>query len=289
MSARRFARFACIDWSGARGERHRGIAVAECGAGTAAPTLVTAPDARPWSRAGVLAWLVAQSEAGADLIVGIDLSTALPFVDADAYFPGDTASPTGARALWALIDTVCAADPHLGIDTFVDHPLYAPFFRRHGAREGARFGGGRGRLRLTEQRTGGASSCFNLVGAAQVGRASLTGMRLLHRLGGRMSVWPFDPVPASGPLLVEIYTRIAAVAAGRPPGRTKIRDAAALAAALTHLGSDVPAALDTYDDHRTDAIMGAAWLRTVAADPALWHPTGLDAVRHTEGWTFGVT
>src|SRR3546814_11010049 len=51
-------------------------------------------------------------------------------------------------------------------------------------------------------------SNFNLVGAAQVGKASLSGMRLLHRLSGRMPLWPLDPVPARGPLLVEIYTSL---------------------------------------------------------------------------------
>ena len=75
-------------------------------------------------------------------------------------------------------------------------------------------------------------SNFNLVGAAQVGKASLAGMRLLHRLSGRMPLWPLDPVPAKGPLLVEIYTSLAARAAGLPPGRSKIRDGAVLDAAL---------------------------------------------------------
>ena len=130
-------------------------------------------------------------------------------------------------------------------------------------------------------------SCFNLVGAAQVGKSSLTGMRVLHRLAGRVPVWPFDPVPERGPLIVEIYTSIAARAAGVRPGRSKLRDGESLDAALTRLGSQPHAPLARYDDHSTDAILTAAWLRTVAHDPALWNPPGLDAVRHTEGWTFG--
>jgi hypothetical protein len=43
-----FARFAAIDWSGARGLRHKGIAVALCEQGDAAPLLVER--AKPWSR-----------------------------------------------------------------------------------------------------------------------------------------------------------------------------------------------------------------------------------------------
>ncbi len=112
-------------------------------------------------------------------------------------------------------------------------------------------------------------------------------MRVLHRLQGRVPVWPFDDVPESGPLIVEIYTSIAARAAGMRRGRSKIRDAESLDAALANLGSKPHSPLSRYDDHSTDALLTAAWLRAVAHDPALWNPPGLDAVRHTEGWTFG--
>ena len=52
---RSFRRFAAIDWSGAVGERHKGIAVALCAAGVEAPALVR-PGHR-WSRREVLDWL----------------------------------------------------------------------------------------------------------------------------------------------------------------------------------------------------------------------------------------
>src|SRR3546814_18575827 len=61
-------------------------------------------------------------------------------------------------------------------------------------------------------------------------------MRLLHRLYGRIPLWPLDPVPARGPVLVEIYTSLAARAAGLPPGRSKIRDGDAPDAALIAIG-----------------------------------------------------
>ncbi|WP_204315773.1 hypothetical protein, partial [Stenotrophomonas maltophilia] len=66
-------------------------------------------------------------------------------------------------------------------------------------------------------------SCFNLVGASQVGKSSLTGMRVLHRLRGKVPLWPFDPLPEAGPVLVEIYTALAARAAGMRKGISKIR------------------------------------------------------------------
>lgn len=284
----RFARFACFDWSGANVARPRGIALAVAGR-EGPPRLVE----RRWSRADVLAWLRDVAAAGEAMLIGLDLSFGFPFADAGAYFPGWPQSPRDARALWAMVDTMSAADAHLAAAGFVAHPDVARYFRRHGSRRGDRFGlAGRGRLRMCEaalsSRNISPSSCFNLVGAAQVGKSSLTGMRILHRLGGAIPVWPFDPLPANGPVLVEIYTTIAARAADPRGGRSKLRSGAALDGALGALGSPPHDPLDRYDDHATDALLTAAWLRADAGRPELWSPPGLDAVRHTEGWTFGV-
>ena len=282
-----FAHFAAIDWSGAAGERHAGIAVAACAAEGGPPRLVRS-DQR-WSRREVRDWLL--DELPADTLVGLDLGISLPFADRRAFFPGWADSPDDAKALWALVDRLCANDPHFAVASFVDHPEAALHFRRHGGREGAQFGGGRGRFRMTEraqERVGCRPySNFNLVGAAQVGKASLSGMRVLHALGGRIPVWPFDPLPQRGSVIVEIYTTIAALAAGRAVGRAKIRTHEELNAALAALGSPPPGGSGAISDHRSDALLAAAWLRAVAHDSALWNPPDLDAVRHTEGWTFG--
>ncbi len=287
---RRFARFACIDWSGARGPWQRGIAIATCEAGDAVPTLVD-PPGRRWSREAVLDWLLAHAAAGTDMLIGIDFSPALPFVDRDAYFPGWPDSPADARALWALVDRLCDDDAHLGATGFVDHLEASRHFRRHGGREGDLFGGGVGRLRAVEIACraagfGAAQSCFNLVGAAQVGKSSLTGMRVLNRLAGRVPAWPFDPVPAGGPLIVEIYTTVAARAAGIRGG-SKLRSWEALDAALVTIGTRAAGGSGDVDDHSSDAILTAAWLRRAATDPALWTAPPA-AIADTEGWTFGV-
>lgn len=288
MRPGRFRNFVAIDWSGAAGERHKGIAVALAkGGGDEAPALVR-PGHR-WSRAEVLHWLL--HDLPEDAIVGLDLGIALPFADRGAFFPGWSESPPDARGLWALVDRICADDPHVSASSLVDHPEAADHFRRHGGREGASFGGGRGRFRVTERAQEGMGcrpySNFNLVGAAQVGKSSLTGMRLLHRLAGRIPVWPVDPLPTRGPVIVEIYTTIAAMAAGRPPGRSKIRNHAELAEALAALGSLPVHGAGPIEDHASDALLTAAWLRRNAHDAALWRPEGLAEVAHTEGWTFG--
>jgi hypothetical protein len=48
-------------------------------------------------------------------------------------------------------------------------------------------------------------------------------MRLLRRIDGRLPIWPFDPLPDGGSVVVEIYTSIAALAAGLRKNRTKVR------------------------------------------------------------------
>jgi hypothetical protein len=293
-SVTRFGHYAAIDWSGAAGERHRGISVALCSARGDAPRLVRA--GHRWSRPEVLEWVLDGMPEGT--LVGLDLGISLPFADCGAFFPGWPGSPPDAQALWALVETLSRDEPHLGVSAFVDHPETSRFFRRHGGREGAGFHAPdardrRGRFRVTE-REQQAMGCkpysnFNLVGAAQVGKSSLSGMRVLHRLAGRLPVWPVDPLPAAGSAVVEIYTTIAAIEAGRPAARSKMRSHAELDAGLAALGSAPVGGSGPLDDHSADALLTAAWLRIAATRPALWHPRAMTPeVARTEGWTFGV-
>lgn len=288
---RRFAHFAALDWSGARGLRQPGIALAVA-SGRKAPALV-----RPrhiWSRAEILAWLEAVAVSGDDMLIGVDFSAAFAFVDAGAYFPEWADSPADIPELWALVERLANNDPHYEPGGFLAHPEARRHFRHGRGDVGDLFAPGAGRLRIVEQhqratRQAASVSNFNLVGAAQVGKASLAGMRLLHRLRGRIPLWPLDPIPASGPLLVEIYTSLAARAAGIPAGRSKIRDGEALDAALAMLGSPAAGLRGPVSDHASDALLAAAWLRAIAPDTAYWAPAPLtDALAKTEGWTFGI-
>ncbi|WP_299322301.1 hypothetical protein [Parasphingopyxis sp.] len=296
---RQFATFACFDWSGQAVARPRGIALAVTRAGAEAPALLASDSAAPdagWSRPDALDWLLKQAANQADMLIGFDFSAGLPWADQGAYFPQSRTDPADAKALWRWIDEACEDESHLSASTLPVRAPLAAHVRHQAGREtitGDAFEPPLGRLRLTEkrcraQKQGNAVSCYNLVGAAQVGKSSFTGMRVLHRLGGVIPVWPFDPVPDAGPMLVEIYTGIAARAAGLT-GPTKVRGPADLDRALAALGSAPHAPLPRYDDHSTDAILGSAWLRHAAPDPALWRPPGLsEAVAQQEGWTFGV-
>ena len=288
----RFKHFHAIDWSGAKGERHSGIALAL--ASGEGPPFLSKPD-RGWSRRDMKA--IIEHGTPDDTLIGIDLGISLPFADTGAFFPGWEDSPTDAKSLWALVDYICRDDPHLEASSFVDHPELSRYFRRHGGRKGDRFlidnsDDKRGRFRATELRQQ-AMGCkpysnFNLVGAAQVGKSSLTGMRMLHQLRGVVPVWPIDPLPETGSVIVEIYTGLAAIAAGRSASRSKIRDYEELNLALANLGSPPVKSSGSIDDHSSDALITAAWLRKVAVNEDFWRPKGLTKqIATTEGWTFG--
>lgn len=281
-----FRAFAAIDWSGAKGSRHKGIALAVCGADERAPALV-APPGGAWSRTAILDWLL--EHRGEPLLVGFDMSFCAPFVERGAYLPGESVQ-TDARAFWAYVDAN-SPDADLGAASFLDSRRGTQFYL--GAADGpkARFLHFRQAEKAFNACGGGkATTVYDAIGAAQVAKASFAGMRLLHHLDGRIPVWPFDPMPDRGMMIVEIYTAIAARAAGLRKGLSKLRTPEALDRALAAIGSLPHAPLARYDDHSTDAILAAAWLRARAKRPESWSPPGLtEEIARTEGWTFGVT
>ena len=191
-----------------------------------------------------------------------------------------------ARALWAEVEAVCAGEADLGAHGFIAHRREAFWL---GAADGPR--ALRAHLRVTEQvykatGLGVPTSNFVLLGASQVGKATLTTMRLLHRLG--WPVWPFDPAPDRGPLILEIYAQAFARLAGF---RGKLRDIDNLNLALARHGSGpMPARFPAvFPDHVGDAIVTAAGLRAIAHQPQWWQPAALTPdVALMEGWTFGV-
>lgn len=290
---RSFSHYIAIDWSGAKGSHHKAIAMAVADADGGPPVLVQRE--RGWSRQELLE--VLRDELPHDSFVGVDLGVSLPFADCGGFFPHWPGSPADARQLWAMIDAICAADDHLTCGSFVLHPELGEYFH-HGTRKGEHFGcdgaaHGNGRLRVTEHaqaRIGlRPTSNFKLVGASQVGKSSLTGMRVLHALRGHLSVWPVDPLPQTGPVIAEIYTSMAALAAGRTAATAKIKTREELDAALVALGSPPLGGSGVIDDHSSDALLTAAWMRANAHRPELWAPAGMTReVARTEGWTFGV-
>jgi hypothetical protein len=279
----RFAAFVAIDWSGAKGRRHKGIAIAEA-RGNAAPRLIR--PSHVWSREEVADWLV--KRAGKEpTLFGFDFSFAPPFAERRAYLPGERDVPDNARDFWAYVDAK-APDEDLGAASFLEE-----VHRRHfyfGIADGVKADFVRFRqcdARLNEQGGRKTASAYDAIGAAQVAKASFSGMRLLHRIAPHVAIWPMDPRPPEGSAVVEIYTRIYLRNAGLPG--TKLRTRADLGRALEGLGSPSTRLRFKPNDHQTDALVTAAGMRAHVAHPHAFSPPGLSPeLAQTEGWTFGI-
>jgi hypothetical protein len=282
-AAERFSNCVAIDWSGAKGRRHRGIAIAEA-RGDDAPRLV-----RPghiWSREEVLGWLLDRA-AKEPTLFGFDFSLAPPFVERGAYLPGEMGIPDNARDFWAYVDTN-SRDEDLGAASFLEE-----VHRRHfyfGIADGVKADFVRFRIcdaNLNAQGGRKTASAYDAIGAAQVAKASFSGMRLVHRLDGKVAIWPMDPLPATGSVVVEIYTRIYLRKAGM--SGKKLRSRADLNRALIGLGSKRVRLSFEPNDHQTDALVTAAGMRAHLLNPLAFTPPDLTPeLARTEGWTFGI-
>ena len=280
----RFARYVAIDWSGAKGARHKGIAIAEA-KGDVPPRLV-----RPghiWSRTEVLRWLVRQA-AREPTLFGFDFSFAPPIIERGEYLPGEPEVPTAAREFWKYVDSRCD-DPDLGAASFLEIAHRRHFY--FGIADGVKADFVRFRqcdAQLNAQGGRKTASAYDAIGAAQVAKASFSGMRFLRHLDGKVAIWPMDPLPDHGSAVVEIYTRIYLRRAGL--SGVKLRSRAALNEALKGLGSPPSRLRFEPNDHQTDALVTAPGMRQFAlTEPRAFDPEGLTPeIARSEGWTFGV-
>jgi hypothetical protein len=279
----RFTRTVAIDWSGAKGKRHNGIAIAEARAGLA-PRLIR--PGHPWSREEVLDWLLREA-AREPTLFGFDFSFAPPLIDRGAYLPGEADVPANARDFWAYVDAK-SDDEDLGAASFLEIAHRRHFY--FGIADGVK--ADFVHFRQCDQqlnRMGGrkTASAYDAIGAAQVAKASFSGMRLLHRIDGKVAIWPMDHLREGESAVVEIYTRIYIRNAGLP-GK-KIRTRAELNSALEALGSPPWGGRGPLNDHQTDALITAAGMLAHLVDRRAFDPRGLSAeIASAECWTFGI-
>lgn len=285
---RQFDGYIAIDWSGADGH-YSGISVARCAPGTGAPRLVAASTAARWTRTAVAAWLEAELRSGRHQLIGFDFAFGLPFEPGMGYLAGAAAGATGMFALWDLIEQASGEAADFSCAHVLTHPHFAPLYW-HTGRQSSRWTARRRQAEIAcAAATGTYPECvFKLIGPKQVGKASLTGIRVLRHVRGRnrdkVAVWPFEAT-AGKSVFAEIYpTLFRREAAG---GVAKLRTRADLNAALRRLGSR-GAVGAVFSDHDTDALISAAGLRhySEARGYAL-DDVGNRPLRH-EGWIFGV-
>ena len=284
-----FTRFVAIDWSGAKGRRHKGIAVAD--AGLYGPPRLVRPS-HVWSREEVLDWLLREA-AKAPTLFGFDFSFAPPLIEKGEYLLGEPGVPRTAREFWAYVDARCD-DEDLGAASFLETAHRRHFY--FGIADGVKADFVRFRqcdARLNAQGGRKTASAYDAIGAAQVAKASFAGMRLLHRLNGKVAIWPrlvdrpMDRLPRGQRSRRNLYPHLLAAR------RNDRRQAAQPGRAQSRTGgprqpADPPAFRaqrppDRRARHRRrHAATGdkrAARLRSRGPNPQ---------IARTEGWTFGV-
>lgn len=290
MGPQKFSHFVGIDWSGAKGKRHAGIAVARCREGDSVPRLIVPPSGlAAWSRLEVAEWIKNGCGVGlgARVLVGIDSAFSMPFIDKGAYLNA-AHGVSHAQALWKTVETACsqAFDLYGG--------PFAVSHQRHYHRTGARGADYERRMRVAETRAveAGAGPCesvFHLIGPSQVGLSGLSTIRMLVRLAGQkgVAIWPYDSVADAQTVLTEIYAAAFAKMGGH---RGKIRDVKALNRVLKNFESKpFRRRNDPLSDDACDALITSAALRAIANSRKYWHPALLSTkVRETEGWIFGI-
>lgn len=281
-----------IDWSGA--VPARGIAAAEVSNGVARPI---APPSRHWSRGEIVEALAQRIEGGERLLVGIDCSLCLPWVPGEGYLDGRVPEIADLFQLWDLVEEAAQGAPDLSGGPVVADARFAASFWISGPRP-AGWKEHPGKLRQAEIAAlrgghGQPVSVFHLAaGARQVGKASLAGMRaaraLKRRLGDRLRVWPAESVAPGTSVIAEAFPTLFRRRSGA--GTAKIRSASVLMDSLARLGCRAAPGLPaTFDDHLGDAMILAAGLFQLSADPAIWHPSGLPPeLARREAWIFGV-
>ena len=235
----------------------------------------------------MLGWLLKQA-AREPTLFGFDFSFAPPLIERGEYLPGEPDVPKTAREFWRYVDDRCD-DEDLGAASFLEFAHRPHFY--FGIADGVKADFVRFRqcdARLNAQGGRKTASAYDAIGAAQVAKASFSGMRFLHRLSGKVAIWPMDPLPERGSAVVEIYTRIYLRRAGQTG--VKLRSRADLNEALRGLGSPPARLRFEPNDHQTDALVTAAGMRQLAlTEPRAFDPEGLTAqIARAEGWTFGV-
>ena len=288
-----FDYFVGIDWSGAKGSSHKGIAIALSSNNNNIIEIVK-PRTKYWSRQGVLDYIINLASENV-ILVGIDFAFSYPYTDKEAFFSNLIVnSPKSSEELWKFIDFKNQDQDDLYGGAIWKDKIFGEYYNSPFKR-GKFF---ESRRRLTEifaKKIRSPSPTFNCVGPAGVGTGSLAGMRFLHKIKTKFKkkshIWPFDPytnLQSSQIVLVEIFPSYYFAAAGIRPINQQQAALQALNQALGFYGS-APLQDNSHlggpDADDADALIAAAALRYHAADKACWQVADEATL---EGWIFGV-
>lgn len=297
-----FQQFAAVDWSGAKTPFKTfavSLAVCDDQAGSA-PQAVN----KKLSRTDVFEWIAKQVKHGHKTLLGIDCNLGY-----SAKVAQQQVGPqANYLAFWQALDQVCSDDDNFFAGKFWQHKRYGKAFWVSGKQP--EWFDLQTLRRKSEQASvdkglGTPESPFKLIGAKQVGKGGLAGMRMMYRLkrefGDRIAVWPFEANLVDDAIVVisENFPRLFIRHAGF--GNKKVREVDELERVLSYFSAECPIFQNVdgsntgekdqvaLNDHLTDAIIASAGMRW-----AITSGYSLDTQRlpveakKIEGWIFGV-
>ncbi len=285
-----FDRFVGIDWTGAKSPIiSKAIAVSECTMDVA-PTLIN----QKWSRQLVCNYIESLLSGNQRILIGIDCN----FGYASEILEHQIGKHKTAFDLWAEIDQHCVKDPNFFAGGFWQHGSYKSYFWTEGKmKNGFQMPMRQTEIHCRQNGFGHPESPFKMIGAKQVGKGGLSGMRLAYYLKkkhqDKIAIWPFDNDDICNNakiVITEIYPRQFIIRAGF--GNKKLRTSDDLNNALHHLKSK-PFNGEFDSDHDSDAIISAAGLRYLCGHNktipnALSNPHNDSILLKQEGWIFGI-
>ncbi|MEM9468740.1 MAG: hypothetical protein AAF988_01105 [Pseudomonadota bacterium] len=289
---RNFDQFVGIDWSGAKTPvLNNSIAVSVIDRKDSSPTFLN----QKWSRSLVFDWIASFLNEDKRVLIGIDCNFGYAFDILSKQF-GKNVS---CYDLWSAVEENSKELPNYFAGGFWGHNVYGQNFWISGKQpDGFTMPKRETEIACAEAGLGRPESPFKLIGAKQVGKGGLAGMRVAYHLKqkycDKIAFWPFemDKVDQAQIVITEIYPRQFLMRAGY--GTKKIRNNDDLNTVLEKLDSKAMSLRKDVSDHASDAICSAAGLRQLCGfskniPKSISQPQGMSYTAQTaEGWIFGI-
>ncbi|MBN8520716.1 MAG: hypothetical protein J0L77_02305 [Alphaproteobacteria bacterium] len=288
-----FDMYVGIDWSGAKSPiKSSSISVAYVDRGNFSPVILSHLN----SRHEIALWIQEKAQETKRILIGIDCNFGYAREVGHKHFGQNY----NYKDVWSEVDRTSHHLDNFYAEGFWTHSQYRDDFWITGTqREDFKIYRRQTEIACQRIGLGVPESPFKLIGAKQVGKGGLAGMRLANfltqQLGSTVCFWPFETSQANQAKIVvtEIYPRLFIRLASQK--MTKIRCVSDLNQILSYFQTDPYDAPLEINDHQADALISAVGLRFLCGSKttipdSIAIPFGMTAeIAVTEGWIFGVT
>jgi hypothetical protein len=286
-----------VDWSGAKQVFTPSIAVAKFDQKSKTLSLQTPSSHSLWSRELVYDFITEKAQSPQKIFIGIDCNFSY---SQEVLIPQFGAKAT-AFHLWSDIDKICASEKNFYAQAYWTDPQTQNLFWVSGQKPKDL----KLHQRCTErecarQNLGHPESPFKLIGAKQVGKGGLSGMRLFHalrkNLKDKIAFWPFeeaDKLERASVVMAEIYPRLFIQKAKESldlKNNSKVTDARTLNHILQFFSVRKIKLPVAFTDHMSDSLIAAAGLQDLfrERDFKSLRPNVSKKIQSQEGWIIGV-